>query len=69
MKSLEHIAEDVDALGHADFGTETVRVSQARLQHLRDIERLSLLFMDGLLDDGDLRRALESLVAAEASHA
>jgi len=60
----QRIAEDIDALGPA--GTETVRISKERLQHLRDIERLALFFVDGLLDETGLRRALQGQLKERA---
>jgi hypothetical protein len=56
MITRERIREDIDALGTA--GTETVRITKARHQHLCDVERLALLYLEGLLDEAGLRRAL-----------
>jgi hypothetical protein len=62
----ERIVEDIDVLGAEESGTDTVQITKGRLQHLRDIERLALLFLDGLLDETQLRRALETQVEAGA---
>ena len=60
----QRVAEDIDVLGAQ--GTDMIQITKGRLQHLRDIERLALLFVDGLLDEAGLRRALEAQVEAEA---
>lgn len=61
----QRVAEDIDVLGAQD--TDTIQITKGRLQHLRDIERLALFFVDGLLDETGLRRALQGQVRAETA--
>ncbi len=65
MKTAERIQEDLDVLSAGTFGSETIRVTKARLSQLRNIERLAELFHDGLLDPEGLRRALEHELESE----
>lgn len=64
MTAMDRMREDIDVLGADSAGGETVRISRERLQHLRDIERLVLLYRDGLLIESGLQRALDVLFEA-----
>lgn len=61
VKTMAHIQEDIAMLSTVPNAPETLSVSRERLERLRDIERLALLFRDDLLDAAGLRRALDRL--------